>query len=292
MKQGVEYVLYRMVRGGVKMLPEAWAFFCMERLFWFAHQVCGWRREDTQCRIQQVFPGCSPEEVTHHRKEAVYHLGRTCTELLRMPPDFSSRIEGKEDTFDAFRHARSEGKGVLLVIAHSGNWDLAGVTTAQEGFPMCFIARKQKNNRIYNDLVQAREKGGGTVLDRDDPRLIRKVLALLQQNYIVAILVDIRAKKPGEAWSFLGQEAWVSNGLGLLAAKSEAMVVPVYLGREGRFCHVWKPFPTRQLGPKSSREERDRLLQSCLTDLGEEIMKNPASYFWFNKRWVLEKKNV
>jgi len=290
MKQAVEFVLYQMVRGVVKVLPERWAFSCMERLVWFVHQTCGWRREETAARIQQVFPGKGPDEVHGLRKEAVFNLGRTFTELLRMPPDFGERIYGKEETFAAFRTAREQGRGVLLVIAHSGNWDLAGVATAEEGFPMCFIARKQKNNRIYEDLVQAREKGGGTVIDRDDPRLIRKVLGLLAENYIVAILVDIRARKPGEPWSFLGQEAWVSNGLGLLAAKSGAAVVPVYLGRAGRYRHLWKPFASVRLESGSSREERDHLLQRCLTDLGGEILLNPESYFWFNKRWVLEKK--
>ena len=290
MKQGIEFALYLLVRGVVKVLPESWAFCCMERLTWFVHQTGGWRREETHTRIQQVFPGKTDEEVKTLRKEAALNLGRTFTELLRMPPDFNDRIQGNEETFDAFRTAREKGKGVLLVIVHSGNWDLAGVATAQQGFPMCFIARKQKNNRIYEDLVQAREKGGGTVIDRDDPRLIRKVLDMLSQNMIVAILVDIRARKPDAPYAFLGQDAWVSNGLGLLAAKSGAEVVPVYLGRAGRFRHLWKPFSALRLPPKSSRQERDELLQRCLEDLGGEVLLNPESYFWFNKRWVLESK--
>jgi lauroyl/myristoyl acyltransferase len=32
------------------------------------------------------------------------------------------------------------------------------------------------------------------------------------------------------------------------------------------------------------------LLQGCLDDLGSEVLRRPESYFWFNKRWVLQPK--
>lgn len=288
MKAFFETFLYVLIRGLVRVLTESWSFDFVERVVWLAHNRFGWRKKETIRRMAQVFPERSPDAREAMRKEALFNLGRSFTELLRMPPDFENRIEGKEATFEAFRKARERGKGVLLVIVHSGNWDLAGVATSRAGFPMCFIARKQKNNRIYEDMVQAREEGGGEVLDRDDPRLIRKVLSFLATNGIVAILIDIRARKPGEAWSYLGHDAWVSNGLGLLAAKSEASIVPVYLGRNGRTSHIWKPFSERWLPPSSTRAEREELLQSCFDDLGQEVLQNPESYFWFNKRWVLQ----
>lgn len=127
------------------------------------------------------------------------------------------------------------------------------------------------------------------MVERDDPKLIRKLLAFLADNGIVAILIDIRARQAGDSFRFLGEKAWVANGLGLLAAKSGAEVVPVYLGREGRKEQIWKPLPARRLEPGATgKTERNQLLQSCLDDLGAEILQNPQSYFWFNKRWVLE----
>ncbi|MDF3129174.1 lysophospholipid acyltransferase family protein [Kiritimatiellaeota bacterium B1221] len=289
-KHLVEYAILRTFVSLIQRLPQSWAYAFMERVTLGIHSIFGWRKQSTIDRISTVCARETPEKQTWIRKEAVRNLGRNLTELIRNRKMDDVEIEGMEETFRAFDEARKKEKGILLVIVHSGNWDLAGVRTVQEGFPMCFIARQQKNSLTYQMLVDVREQNGGTVVDRDDPKLIRKLITFLADNGIVAVLIDIRARQAGDQFEYLGQEAWLANGLGLLAAKSKAEVVPVFLGRRGRDRHVWKPLPARRFGEeKPSKEERNALLQSCLDDLGAEVLKNPESYFWFNKRWVLEK---
>lgn len=289
MKHRFEYLLLCILRGFVRLVPLGVAYRFLEGVALFAHEVCGWRKASTRERIAQVCKDRSPAEQSWIRRESVRNLARNITELMRPDGHKLKEYTDYEQTFAAFHQARNRGKGVLLVIAHTGNWDLGGFLTSEAGFPVCFIARQQKNSLAYQELIRAREAGGGTVVERDDPKLIRKLLAFLADNGIVAILIDIRARQAGDSFRFLGEKAWVANGLGLLAAKSGAEVVPVYLGREGRKKQIWKPLPARRLDPEASGKiERNQLLQSCLDDLGAEILQNPQSYFWFNKRWVLE----
>lgn len=273
----------------IRRLPANVAYGLMERLVLFVHETAGWRRASTKARIATVFPEKAAPAQRGIRRHAVRNFARTLTELIRSGRDPEMHIEGMTQTFDAFARAREKGKGVLLVIVHSGNWDLAGVRTVQEGFPMCFIARSQKNPLTYQALVGVREQNGGSVVDRDDPRLIRKLLAFLAENGIVAVLIDIRARQAAERFDYLGHPAWLANGLGLLAAKSGAEVVPVFVGRHDRHTHFWKPMTPRRLeAGHTGKAERHVLLQSCLDDLGREVRNHPESYFWFNKRWVLE----
>lgn len=289
LKHLAEYAILRFFVALVRILPRSWAYEVMERSALGIHQKFGWRKNSTIDRIASVFPEKDPETREWIRKESVRNLGRNLTEIIRTGKEHEVEFKGSKETFEAFDQARKKGKGILLVIVHSGNWDLAGVRTVQEGFPMCFIARQQKNSLTYDLLVKAREQNGGTVVDRDDPKLIRTLLGYLGDNGIVAVLIDIRARQAGESFHYLGQDAFLANGLGLLAAKSQAEVVPVYLGRAGRNTHIWKPFPARRLeAGKTSKPERKALLQSCLDDVGAEVKQNPESYFWFNKRWVLE----
>jgi KDO2-lipid IV(A) lauroyltransferase len=290
LKQQLETILFKGIAGCVRLLPLGGAYRLAEQIALFAHVVTGWRRESTVARVREIFPQKSDRECKQIRLEAVRNLARNATELIRGPETFSGIIEGEDEVIHHLQHARQSGKGVLLVIAHTGNWDLAGTRVTRRGLPMCFIARQQKNTALYAQLIMSRESSGGTVVDRDDPRLLRKLLKFLkEQNGIVAILVDIRSRTPGEMYRFLDHPAPIANGLGLLAAKSGATVVPVYLGRKGRVEHRWKPFSHRSLpvGCKD-KNQRAELLQSCLDDLSGEILKNPESYFWFNKRWVLE----
>ncbi len=284
-KHQVEYAVYRVLVLGLRRIPESMALKAGECLALFAQNVLGWRRSAARARILEVFPDRPCREREEIRCQALRGLGRNAVELLR---PVGTEIEGREAALAALEAARESGRGVLLVIVHSGNWDLAGRHVTAMGVPMCFIARHQKNERLYQELVSAREVSGGTVVDRDDPRLFQKLLRFLGGNGVVAILVDVRSRTPDEPFCFLGRPAPLANGLGLLAARSRAEVLPVFTGRDGQGRHVWKAFPARRLEPGHSPEVRRELLQSCLDDLGGEILRCPGSYFWFNKRWMLE----
>lgn len=291
LKHQVETTLFRLIAGLLRRLPEKGAFSLAEGVVLFAHRVCGWRRASTQERVAEVFPGKSPQEVKATRLEAVRNLARNITELVRGPSTFTGTIEGEMELINGLRKGQEGGKGVLLVIVHSGNWDFAGVKVCQHDVPMCFIARQQKNTELYQELINSREEGGGTVVDRDDPRLMRKLLTYLkEENGVVAILVDIRSRTAVDTFRYLNHDANLANGLGLLAAKSGAAVVPLYMGRRGRKTHIWKTFPARTIPEEESKnkELRAEILQYCLDTLTAEILQNPESYFWFNKRWVLE----
>jgi len=287
MKHWLEHHVFLALRGVIRLLPPSAAFGLLETLALILHEGFGWRKHPVRERLRQVFPDMPESGRTRIRREAVRNLARNICELVR--PDLEFEIRGREEAFAAVEKARANGKGVLLVIAHSGNWDAAGIQATRAGVPFCFIARKQKNHRLYRELIAARESDGGMVIERDDPKLIRSLLSFLSENGVVAILVDIRARQRGRPFRFLDQPAWLGNGLGLLASKSGAAVLPVFLGREDRHTHIWKPLPPQSLDPSLPlREARHELLQSCLDVLTPEILACPESYFWFNKRWVLE----
>jgi lauroyl/myristoyl acyltransferase len=256
-------------------------------------ETFGWRKAVTTARIQEVLPNLPQEEQTRIRKEAAENLGRNLCEILcadKLSHDWINEHIDGESAFEALEKARKSGKGVLLVITHFGNWDLAGTVACRRGIPMCFIARAQKNPLTYHALQEARQHSGGLVLDRDDPKLIRKLLPFLADNGVVAILIDIRARGTGEPHTFLNHPCRLANGLGLLAAKSGAEVLPVALYRDSDGRHIWEPAAARRISEDTNKKQaKADLLQGCLDDLTPFILKHPESYFWYNKRWVLER---
>jgi KDO2-lipid IV(A) lauroyltransferase len=286
LRHRLEYALFRLLRGSLALLPLRLATRVLGGLLWLAQEGFGWRKAETHRRIAQIFPQKNDADLRQIRRLALRNLASNVMELLR--PERVSLLPCMAETLAAVQEARKAGRGVLLVIAHSGNWDLAGIVAARQHIPICFIARQQKNQRMYRELLRTREAGGGTVVDRDDPGLLRKLLGFLADNGVVAILIDIRSRQAGDIYRFLGHPAPLANGLGLLAAKSGAEVLPIFLGRDRQGQHEWKPFPARRLRPDDPKTARRDLLQSCLDDLSPEILRNPESYFWFNKRWVLE----
>jgi len=289
-KHRLEFALFKTLRGCFRVLPMPLAYLTAETAALLAQEVFGWRKTTSTARMMQVFPRMGPREITRLRHESARNLGRNLVEILRsdlLDDRWADAHIEMNNALDALQQART-GKGVLLVIAHFGNWDLAGTIACRRGIPMCFIARKQKNTLTYEALVQAREHSGGIVIDRDDPKLLRKVLQQLQSNAVVVILIDIRARTGGESFLFMGQKANIANGLSMLAAKSGAPVLPIVLRREGRNRQIWQAFPAQRLDAKLSKDDKREVLQICLDQLSSEILKHPASYFWVNKKWVLD----
>lgn len=293
LRHRLEYGAFLCVRGLLRILPFRAAARFTAFLALHLQESFGWRKTAVTQRLEEVFPSLPAERRKHIRKQSARNLGLNLCEILRAEKFddawASEHLDG-EAALKALDTARSDGKGVLLVIAHLGNWDLAGTLACRRGVPMCFIARAQKNPLTYQALVAAREQSGGLVLDRDDPKLIRKLLPFLAANGVVAILIDIRARGAGETRTFLNRPCRLANGLGLLAAKSGARVLPMALYRcTDTQKHIWQPFPIRTLNPDlPPKQAKSELLQGCLDDLSSAILSHPESYFWYNKRWVLE----
>ncbi len=291
LRHHVEFQALRVIRLLIRALPEQAAARTMKGLLRLAQNGFGWRKDETQRRLAQVFPEKSEPEREQIREEALGNLAWNVTELLRgdeQNPDWVEHQIDGDAAFASLEEARQAGKGVLLVIAHAGNWDQAGILCARRGIPMCFIARQQKNPLTYGELVRTREQSGGQVLDRDDPKLLRKLLAFLKENGVVAILIDIRARQAATPTHFLGHPAHIANGLGLLAAKSGAEVLPVFLGRKADGKQFWIAEPAQRLSATDPKEARAQLLQDMLDALSPHILKHPGCYFWYNKRWVLD----
>ncbi len=288
----LEYSVFLLFRGLVRTLPFRAATRMTAFLAEHLQETFGWRKDVTTRRIAEVFPDLPPGEQIRIRKQAARNLGHNFCEILNadtLDDAWADKNIEAESAVAALEQARQAGKGVLLVITHFGNWDLAGTIACRRGIPMCFIARTQKNPLTYQALQTARQHSGGLVLDRDDPKLIRKLLPFLADKGVVAILIDIHARGAGEAHTFLNRPCRLANGLGLLAAKSGAAVLPVALYRDPAGKHIWAPAAVRHFDPSTDKKAaKAQLLQSCLDDLSPFILAHPESYFWYNKRWVLE----
>jgi KDO2-lipid IV(A) lauroyltransferase len=290
----VEYAALCTLLALLRALPHRAALGVAAGLARLAHDALGWRRAEAHRRIRQVLGESTPAaEVRRIARVSLRNVVFNAVEL--------ARAEGRPDAawLDRVDHTavrteidrlRGEGRGLIVALVHAGNWDLAGVITARAGVPGVFIARGQKNPLTNRLLNRYREMTGALVVDRDDPHLIRKVVRALGENRMLAILVDLRARGGGVTLPFLGHPSDLGEGLGAIAQLSGAPVLPVFLIREGWTRHRWACGPALRVEAHADkRAERRRILAESLDWLGERVRAHPDQYFWYNKRWVLER---
>jgi KDO2-lipid IV(A) lauroyltransferase len=143
------------------------------------------------------------------------------------------------DDWEGIEHleqARAAGKGVILVTAHLGNWELGGILLALRGLPMSVVTLEEPTTELtrwrdaYRQKVGIRTHAVGPGHDFAFLELIRT----LRDGGVVAMLVDRPYAGSGISVEFFGRRAEFSSGAALLWQHTGAPVVPAFVLRNSR----------------------------------------------------------
>lgn len=214
------------------------------------------------------------------------HLGKCLMEFIRLPAMSAEEIRrvtelrGREHLDEAL----ARGRGVILLTAHLGNWEMVGARIAADGYPLNVIARAQRDDRLTDYIRSTREVAGMRVLHREVA--VRRSLLALRQNELVGMLLDQNAGEDGVFVEFFGHLASTAPGAAAFALRTEAAVVPTFGWRKQDDRHmieIREPVPLVRTGDR----ERDLLMNTAqYTKIIEEAIRaHPEQWFWLHKRW-------
>lgn len=245
------------------------------------------RREVAEENLRRAYPDKDEAWIRATAKASFRHLGRVsleCLALVRWSPEkvaAKTKVHGVEHA----EQAHAEGKGVILLGAHVGNWEWLVPNIATAFRPMTAVA-KVLDWEPANAVVNAwRTKTGNVIVDhrRSGMALVRT----LARKEVVGILLDQGMDWYGGVWvDFFGRPACTSHGMAQLAMRSGAPVVPAYClpGDDGFFhLHFLPRLPTIDTGDRR-QDEWDNTQQ--YTKVLEEIIRiNPGQWLWSHRRW-------
>ncbi len=192
------------------------------------------------------------------------------------------RYEGLE----RFLAAHAAGRGVLVLTAHLGAWELSSFFHSLMGYPMGLVIRRLDNARVDKLVNGIRTLHGNRVLHKDD--FARGLLKAMHSGEAVGILMDTNMTPPqGVFVPFFGTEACTASGLARVALHSGAAVLPGFLlweRAEGRYVLHFGPELTLQ---RSGDAERDALANTALftRTLEDYIRRYPEQWLWVHRRW-------
>jgi len=287
----LEYVALRGVAAVVGVLPYraalalAWivaaAGYCLLRT----------RVHDAQSRIREVFgDSLSRRQVRRVSWLALRNFCFSAVDMMRLPSitlDWVNRYVDYESLKRLFRHCKT-GKGALLAVPHTGSWEMSGTAAHLLGVPIFLMARRQKNPLVNAYMNRMRgTMGVETVLT--DSGGLRQVIRKLREGKALAILPDVRARTGGIKVRFLGREATVVGGVGLLARQAKVPIQPAVCTRLGWTRHRWEFYDLIWPDPSMEKEADWQRMTQAVLDIFEEVIRTqPEQYFWYNRRWVLE----
>ncbi|WP_462324991.1 lysophospholipid acyltransferase family protein [Desulfoplanes sp.] len=182
----------------------------------------------------------------------------------------------------------SQNRPVVVVTGHMGSWELLGglCRLIVPETPCQVVVRLPKDKALAELMLRLRSVGHLQVLAHRNAA--RNVLRCLKKNGMTAFLVDHNCSRDEAVFlPFLGRMAAVNMGPALLALRSKALVLPVFLLRKKGTMYrlaVEESLDTATL--EGTRDENIRAIADFYTRAVERVVqKYPEQWFWMHKRW-------
>lgn len=227
----------------VAVLPKRLSYAIGDAGTWIAWHLMAATRHALADNLRAVFPDESFRALEQRARVTLRAYARDVVDFLcavDLPPA-AVELLFKYEAADArlFRDLLSEGRGIILVSGHYGNWELGGVVMRRVfRLPLTIVARAEASEAVNQFRRDIRDQLGIETVEvrksLETPLQIRKRLA---DNGIVALLVDRHMGRDRVKVRFLGQDAWFLRTPALMACLTGAPLVPCYIERTagGRF---------------------------------------------------------
>ncbi len=228
------------------------------------------------------------QELRKTARACFAHLGMGFFEWVNLPRLSQDRLselvkfEGEENLSGAFR----EGRGVIYIGGHIGNWELMAAIVARRGYSLKVIAAPIYDPRLDQLVRHYRSRFGIETIQRGNARSTRQILSGLRQGCMLAFLIDQDTQVDGTEVDFFGHPAYTPTGVASLALHRDIPVVMGYSHRldDGRHEIVFKkPLTLVRTGQiEKDIKANTAIFTKCLEEF---ILKHPEQWVWMHRRW-------
>ncbi len=278
----------------VSLVPEKLACVLGERIGLLIRRLLSSRRKIVEENIalsleymrQQPDWGGVDASSSELAKGVFRNLGRSLVETCRLYHGRADRlidrieIRGREH----YEAAMAQGKGVIFLTGHCGNWELMALAYARLFNASVSVVARRQNNPYLNQMVERmRMHYDNRVIYKDNA--LKNMIAVIRRNGVIGLLADQAVfPEEGSLIDFLGRKAWASHAPVLLARKTGVIVLPVFIHREGDR-HVIDVHPVLEFSRDKSEAGWQADVKIYSSAIERFIIRHPTQWYWVHRRW-------
>lgn len=284
------YYLYYLGRVAIfflSYLPPKIGLFISGKLGLLAYLILQKYRKITIGNLQLAFGSEKTEEELKRIAKTVFeNLGKNAFEFIRSPRinsrniDRLVEIENPEIARAAFR----KGRGIIIITAHIGNWELMAATLRLKGYPGVTVGRRIYFDKYDKFLNRLRKIQDVDVIYRDESP--RRILKVLKENRIVGIVADQDVDSvEGVFVNFFGRRAYTPAGPAALARVSGATLIPTFIVRKNAHHKLVFEDPIELVDTGDKESDLTANTQKWSDVVESYIRRYPEQWVWMHRRW-------
>ena len=246
--------------------------------------LAGFRRR-AKNHLMRIMPELSEAECLIIAGKCLNNAGRTFIENYSSD-EFPKRMAGNNldgPGFEALKKAAAEGRPVILVTGHYGNYEAVRAALVARGFPVGGLYRNMKNRFFNSHYVRTMQAFGGPVFAQGRKGTTGFVKHLKQGGQLVLLFDQHVFDAP--ALDFLGKPALTAISAAQLSLRYNAVLIPFYGIRRSdgiSFDTVLEtPIPA---------SDAVTMTQALNDSLSARIKSDPTQWFWVHRRWRAPEK--
>ena len=234
--------------------------------------------------------GVPPERVPDGLMRAsLASYARYWREAFRLPTMDLTEVGRRFDEVSIGTHRPQEamdaGRGGIIALPHSGNWDMAGVWLIYKHGTFSTVAERLKPESLYNRFIAYRESLGFEVFpasggERPPFELLTE---RLRENKMVCLMSDRDLTRSGVEVDFFGERTRLPAGPAKLAITTGAHLIPAHVYYDGDDCIIDLQEPL-----DTSSGDVVAITQALANRFARNIAAHPADWHMMQPQWLAD----
>ena len=270
----------------VRTLPEKSAYSLFEKIGEITLRRNGSRMQRLRGNLQRVCPEKGSAAMDELMAEAVSSYMRYWCDTFRSPDWSKERIFGSVTVTreELLTGPMRDGRGVVVTLPHSGNWDHAGSYFCAMGFPLVTVAEKLKPEALFNKFLEYRQNMGMEVLSTDS-KSMGTLMQRAREGALIALVADRDLSRSGVDVNFFGYPARMPAGAALLAIRTGIPLVTAHVSYTKSGIHI--EFNGVAIPSDGTESERVCVVvQRCADQFATGIAKKPEDWHMLQRIWI------
>lgn len=190
------------------------------------------------------------------------------------------KVEGLSNIDEALK----QGRGVIILSAHIGNWELGGMVLGKLGYRISAVVLTHQHDRVNDFFISQRLLGNFKSIEIGAS--LRGCYNALKNNELLALLGDRNFSTNGIRADFFGRHALMPKGPSALSVRTGAAIVCGYMIRQPDDTFgikFEKPiYPDNALTEEAAVRE---VLSRYMSSMEDTIRRFPCQWYVFKEFW-------
>ena len=265
-----------------------------------AYRVAPRSRRAATSNLRHVMRGASPKKVDRAVRGVFHNVMRNYYDLCRAPDmsdeELNSRIVFDQVGWQGVLDLQKAGKGLLLVGAHFGSFDMITHVIDRRGVDVTALIAQVKPAWLSDWITNMRGARGlkMLVVDTEEKEgsegtnmaALLGGMRQLRSGGVLGVLADRNTEGTGVRISFFGQETFVASGAAKMALRARAHVVVALCRRlPGNRFGVTFSEPIPPTGSASNEADLKAFLTQIFSRFERHFRRNPEQWVLLQPVW-------